>query len=124
MLLLQKIDELNNSNKTDIEKELLIEQYNKYYKQGKYLYMRDNLLTNKNSFDNIVNNISKNNFSSNQNSIKSSYSSLLYKLNQDGSKSIIKTRTKLKNDNEIKTIISYKKMPNGEIISLEPDEIT
>lgn len=112
------IEDLSKSDKTDIEKKILVEQYTKFYKHGKYLYMKKNSINNINSFDNI----SKNNLNT-KSQIYSYTSSYQSKLNSDGSKTIIETKSKLENGNETKTINAYKKMPSGEIIPFSKDEM-
>lgn len=170
------IENLSKSDKSDIEKDLLSEQYKKLYKQGKQIYLERmtydtelepneinlfdrfndfgrfnpfefspyNNYYNQNQtkkfqdpfskFDNIfgliTNNVDKINGNGNGNgnsNIKSqvySYSSSYEsKINQDGSRTIIESKSESKNGDKKNTINAYKKMSDGKIVPLNEDEI-
>lgn len=75
-------------------------------------------------YDNVFNQINKNNQSSNLNSNVYTYSSS-YSLNTnpDGSRTIIEQKSESTNGDKKKTISAYKKMPDGSIVNLSDDEI-
>ena len=103
------MDKLYKSDKNEVEKDLLSNQYKRLYKIGKYQYLIYQNLSNKSDIKN-----------SKVYSYSSSYSS---NTNSDGSTTIIERKTELNNGNKKQTINAYKKMPNGETIPLTKEEI-
>lgn len=77
-------------------------------------------------YDNVFNQLNKNNksFNSNSNSNIYSYSSSYSSnTNPDGSRTIIEKKSETTNGEKKKTINAYKKMPDGTIVNLSEDEI-
>ena len=144
------IENLSKSNNTQIEKDLLLDQYTKLYKQAKQLCIERTSLdidTESNNFLSIRNRNRNNMFNSfflnnvfgeminktnkidNINyknpqiysySSSKSYSS---KINPDGSSTIIESKSESKNGSNNKTINAYKKLPNGKIVPLSDKEL-
>lgn len=164
------IENLSKSNLSDIEKDLLSEQYKKLYKQGKQLYLeritydtelesneinlfdkfemipynyynqnqnqnqnhnhnlnqirrfQDKFSKFDNYFEQMANKFDKSNLDikSQVYSYSSSYKS---KLNSDGSRIIIESKSESKNGDKKNTINAYKKMSDGKIIPLTEDEM-
>ena len=73
-------------------------------------------------YDNVLNQLNKNNELSNSNiyTYSSSYSS---NTNPDGSITIIEKKSESTNADKKKTINAYKKMPDGSIVNLSEDEM-
>jgi len=158
---------LYDSDMTQIEKDLLSNQYKKMYYKGKQLYLDrismesdieypthnytlnntelydkfDRMFDNSfglgrnyirtynpfSMYENIFSQLdSQFNHKTNTNnnsqvySYSSSYSS---KTNSDGSKTIVEHKSESTNGDKKKTINTYKKMPNGQVINLTEDEI-
>lgn len=135
------VEKLSKSDKTQIEKELLFEQYKKLYQEGKELYYLKNNNTNNqfNPYQQIIkmnnyfnqleskifsefnnfNNFNKN-MKTNMYSSSKSYSS---KLNPDGSISVIESKSESSNGKNNNVLKAYKKMPNGKIIPFTEEEM-
>ena len=73
-------------------------------------------------YDNVFNQLNKNNKLSNTNvyTYSSSYTS---NTNLDGSRTIIEQKSESANGDKKQTINAYKKMPNGNIVNLSEDEM-
>jgi hypothetical protein len=114
------IDNLIISNRTNIEKQLLANQYTELYRLGKNKFYQRTQHRNpiNNIFDNLFNmpllTIPSNSIN-NVYSYKSSYKS---KLNNDGSTTIMESKSEIKNGEKKDIINSYKRLPDGTIIPL------
>jgi hypothetical protein len=114
------IDNLIVSNRTNIEKQLLANQYTELYRLGKNkFYQRtQHRIPINNIFDNLFNMpllTMPSNSINNVYSYKSSYKS---KLNNDGSTTIMESKSEIKNGEKKDIINSYKRLPDGTIIPL------
>lgn len=134
------VETLSKSDKTQIEKELLFEQYKKLYYEGKQLYYwKNNNIANQfnphqrimemnNYFNKIesklfseLNNLNKYpNAKTNMYSSSRTYSS---KLNPDGSTTIIESKSESSNGKNNNILKGYKKMPDGKVIPLGEEEM-
>ena len=77
-------------------------------------------------YDNVLNQLNKNNELSNSNSNSNIYtysSSYSSNTNPDGSITIIEKKSESTNADKKKTINAYKKMPDGSIVNLSEDEM-
>jgi hypothetical protein len=133
------IEKLSKSDKTILEKELLLEQYKKLYTEGKELFYYRNIKNNNNivphnDFLNHHNQFTQiNNYfkqieskllsdfnNSNVFSFSKSYNSTL---NPDGSYSVIERNSESKNGKKNNIIKAYKKMPDGKIIPFTQEQL-
>jgi hypothetical protein len=138
------MENLAKSSRPEIEKDLLSDQYKLLYKQGKQIYMNkksnnpDKLenfgLQKIDNFSNIFDNLMSKHLSymseikngdskSSQVYSYSNTSSYSSKTNPDGSKTIIKSSSESKNGNKNSILSGYKKLPNGQIIPLDENEL-
>jgi hypothetical protein len=116
------IDNLLVSQRSNIEKQLLANQYKELYRIGKeQFYQRNNQQINlfsNNIFDNLFNMPQINMPSNSINNVYSYQSSYKSKLNSDGSTTVMESKTEIKNGEKKDTINNYKRMPDGTIIPL------
>ncbi len=134
-----KINSLVKLNISDIEKQAYVEQIQRMYKKAKHLcvdyhnnYLNQNQIIDPFNFSNQIQsninnmmhsfaNLNMNHSNMNVNSIAQS-KSVRQKVNPDGSTVVVEITKSNNNGQQEQTIYAYKKMPNGSLINLDPEQ--